>query len=132
VSPASKKRKKILAAVLYLLSALALAFYFDSLYGAGGPDAHYIDAIYLGMASAIFFAVACSLSLFSARMGLLAGIVACVLSWPFLGIGLLTFPWRALPGVVRFSLWGPILKALLMLIVANAYSVTEVKRLWAK
>jgi hypothetical protein len=132
VSFAGEARKKILAAVIYLLSGLALAFYFDSLYGAGGPDAHHVGLLYLGIASAIFFVVACLLSLFSTPVGPLAGTVACVSSWPYLATALLMFPWLALPGVVHFGLWGPMLWALLMLIVANAYSVIEVKRLWAR
>jgi hypothetical protein len=64
VSSAGEKGKKILPAVIYLLSALTLAFYLDSLYGLGGPNARYPGAVYVAVASAIVFVGACLLSLF--------------------------------------------------------------------
>jgi hypothetical protein len=55
-------KQRILSAAIYLISALALALYFDSLYGTG-PVMLCLGAIHAGIAGAIVFVVACLVSL---------------------------------------------------------------------
>lgn len=65
-------KQKVLAALVYILTALALALYFDSLYGAA-PVTQHLNAVHAGIAGTILLAVACLLSLFSLRLGAVCG-----------------------------------------------------------
>ena len=53
----------------------------DGLYG-GEPITGHTILIHVATAGAILFVVACVLSLFSVRFGIICALAACILSWP--------------------------------------------------
>jgi hypothetical protein len=117
-------KQRIPSPVIYLISALALVFYFDALYG--GPVTHRLGTIHAGIAGATLFVVACVLSLFSLRVGLVCGLAASILSWPYFGVLLFVFPWRGVPEILHYAMWGDTLSALLILIIASIYSLSKI------
>jgi len=118
-------KQKIPPAALYVITALAVAGYFDALYGAA-PVTHRQTPIHFAIAGTIIFAIACLLSLFSLRLGAVGGLVGACLSWPFFGPILIHFPWTKLPEVLPYAMWADSLAALVTLIVATVYSVCSV------
>lgn len=66
---------------MYAVTALTLAAFFDALYGAG-PITRHLGPIHLAIAGTVLFAVACALSLFALRIGVVCGLAGAVLSWP--------------------------------------------------
>src|SRR5271157_442627 len=119
---------KAVSVVIYAVTALALADFFDSLYGAG-PVTHYFGLIHTAIAGAILFVVACVFSLFSLRIGIVIALAACILSWPFFAGELLAIL-RVLPvlfSLVHYSYWGARLASVLMLIVSSVYSLGRLR-----
>jgi hypothetical protein len=119
-------KQRAAPALLYLLAALALARYFDSLYGAA-PVVRRLEAVHAGIAGTILLAVACLLSLFSLRLGGVCGLVAGLLVWPYFGPILVSFPWSRVFEVLPYAMWADSLAALVMLTIASIYSMA---RLW--
>lgn len=72
-------KQKIVSAVVYSLTALDFASFFDSLYGAG-PVTRHLGLIYVAIIGAVLFAVASVLSLFNLRIGIACAFAACILS----------------------------------------------------
>ncbi|SPE43034.1 exported hypothetical protein [Candidatus Sulfopaludibacter sp. SbA3] len=68
-------KRKALSAVVYAIPTFALAEYFDALYG-GEPIIFNASLIRIATCGAALFAVACVLSLFSLRSGLICGMIA--------------------------------------------------------
>jgi hypothetical protein len=126
-------KQKAVSVVIYAFTALALANFFDSLYGAG-PITHYLWLIHTAIAGAILFVVATVFSVFSLRIGIACALAACVLSWPFFAgeLSALLGVWRSLFSVVHYSYWGARLESVLMLIISSFYSLGRLRLLfWA-
>lgn len=121
-------KQKIISAVIYAATTLALAYFFDGLYG-GEPITHHLGLIYAATAGAILFAVACVLSLLSLRFGTVCALAACILSWPLFSGNLFTIlsVWRSLFSILRHSNWGASLAAVVMLIISSIYSLSRLK-----
>jgi len=115
---------RILSAAVYAITAVALADYFDALYGAGPVTSH-LGLIYSAIAGAVLFAVAFVLSMFTLRFGAICGLAACILSWPCFGIQLPGIPWTKLVSVAHYANWRFIFLAILMLAVSSAYSLWQ-------
>ena len=124
-------KQKTISAVIYAATTLALAYYFDALYG-GGAVTHHLGLIHIAIAGTILFAVACILSLFSLRLGVLCALAACILSWPFFSGNLYAIlrVWRSLFSVVHYANWGASLAAVLMLIISSIYSLGRLRLLF--
>ena len=75
-------KHKVVSALVYGITALDFAEFFDSVYGAGPISPHHIALMHTAIAGAIVFALACLFSLFNLRIGVMCGLAACVLSWP--------------------------------------------------
>jgi hypothetical protein len=123
-------KQRIAAALLYLLAALALAGYFDALYGAAPVD-HRLGLIHAGIAGAILLAVASLMSMFSLRLGAVCGLVAGLLAWPYFGPILMSFPWSRMFEVLGYAMWADSLAALGTLTIASIYSLTQIW-LWVR
>jgi hypothetical protein len=125
---------KIVSALVYGITALDLANFFDSVYGAGPISSNYIGLTHVAIAGAILFAVACLLSLFNLRMGITCGLVACILSWPFFAgeLSLILGVWRGLFSVVGYAYWTARLASVWMLIVSSIYSLSQLRLLLPK
>jgi hypothetical protein len=124
-------KQKIISVVIYAATALALAYFFDSLYGAA-PITHHFGLIHTAMAGAILFVVAAVLSLFAARPEIMCAMVACGLSWPlFAGeLAAILSVWRNMFSVVHYAYWGARLTAVLMLIISSIYSLNRSRLLF--
>ena len=117
-------KKRILTACMYLLAAIAVAEYFDALYG-GGPVTKHLGVVHAGIASAAVLAVGCLLSLFKLELGAGCGLIGCSLAWPYFRHILISFPWTKLFEVLPYAMWADSLAALVVLIVASIYSVVQ-------
>jgi hypothetical protein len=113
------KYRAILAAI-YAITTLCLGSFLDYLYN-GEPITRHLGLIHAATVGAILFAVACVLSVFSLRLGIVCALVACILSWSYFCIQLSIIPWGDL---IWFARYRPgTLAAILSLIVSSAYSV---------
>jgi hypothetical protein len=121
-------KRKIISAAVYAATSFALAGFFDGLYGAG-PVTRYLGVIHLAIAGTILFAVACVLSLFTLRVGVICGLCACVLSWPYFAIQIPTIPWNRVFAVLHYANWQDLMTAILALVVSSAYSVNRLRLL---
>ncbi len=123
-------KQKTVSVVIYAITALALAYYFDSLYGAG-PVARHLELIHTAIAGAILFVVACVLSVFSLRFGTVCALAACVLWWPFFSSNLFAIlsVWRSLFSILHHSNWEASLQSVLMLIISSIYSLSRLRLL---
>jgi hypothetical protein len=121
-------KRKILSVVIYVTTAFALAEFFDGLYGAGPVTLH-LGLIHLAIAGTILFAVACILSLFTLRVGVVCGIAGGVLSWPYFAIQLPTIPWGSLVSILPHANWVDLMIAILVLVVSSVYSVNQLRML---
>lgn len=121
-------KQRISAAVIYAMTSLVLAGYFDSLYGAG-PVTHRLGLIHAAFAGALLFVVACAMSLFALRLGVACGVVASILSWPYFGPRLLAIPWSRFIQVLPHAMWADTYAAILMLIISSAYSAIRLRLL---
>jgi hypothetical protein len=123
-------KQRLLAAIVYLSTAVAQAVFFDGLYGAG-PVTHHLTLVHSAIAGAILFAIACPLSLFMSRFGILCGLTASILSWPFFGILLFATPWSSLVSLLVHSAdWRDHYTAIVMLIISSACSVSGLRSLF--
>ena len=124
-------KQKIASVIAYSFTALDVANFFDSLYGAG-PVTRHLGLIHAAIVGAVLFAVASVLSLFSVRIGIVCALAACILSWPFFAGELfaILMVWRSLFSVVRYSYWGARLASVFMLIVSTIYSLGGLRLLF--
>jgi hypothetical protein len=122
-------RRKIITALVYAATAFAFAIYFDSLYGAG-PVTHglwFIDLAFVGM---VLFAVACILSFFALRIGLVCAGAGGLLSWPAFAFAMFKIPWGRIVSILPYSNWLDLLMAIVTLIVSSIYSVSQTPSLF--
>ena len=119
-------KQKILSAVIYATTALALAQFLDDLY-AGEPVTDHLGLIYLAIAGTILFAAACILSLFTLRVGVVCGLGGGILSWPVFAIAIPRIPWGSVVSIFPYSNWRYVLTAILALVVSSAYTVNRLR-----
>jgi hypothetical protein len=113
-------KRKTISAIVYAVTALVLAGFFDGLYG-GEPLIYHLLVIYAATAGAALFVVACVLCLFSLQFGIVCGLLAGILSWPYFAIQAFGAPWGNL---IWFARYRPdTLAAICVLILSSAYSV---------
>ena len=124
-----KMKKRILAAVVYVITAVALAGYFDGVYG-GEPITRHLGLIHTATAGATLFAVACLLSLFTLRFGVICGLVASILAWPFFGPIMVAIPWGRILQMLPYARWADTLAAILMLTISSIYSLAQLRSLF--
>jgi hypothetical protein len=124
-------KRKLSLALIYANAALALAFYFDGLYG-GEPIKSPLGLIHAAIAGAVLLVIACVLSIFNLRLGIVCGIPAIVASWPYFLISLVHIPWGiTLFSLLPYALWGDAFAALLALAAASIYCVVRLRSLWS-
>jgi hypothetical protein len=115
-------KQRSVSAVIYAITTLSIACFFDGLYGAG-PVKHHLELIHVALVGASLFACACVLSIFAVRFGVACGLVACILSWPYFGFLLFATRWSGLTLLVlRLPQWQDLFAALLLLFIASAYT----------
>jgi hypothetical protein len=119
-------KRKIISAIVYAATSVALAGFFDALYGAG-PVTRYLALIHLAIAGTVLFAVACVLSLFTLRVGVVCGLAGSVLSWPYFAIQISTIPWGSTVSILSHANWQDVLTAILALVVSSVYSVNRLR-----
>ena len=119
-------KRRIFSAVIYAITTLALAAFFDGLY-RGEPIPRHLAPIYAATAGVALFAVASVLLLFSLRFGAICGLAANVLSWPYFGLQLVTIPWGHVLEVLPYARWAETYAAILVLIISSAYSVSHLR-----
>lgn len=117
-------KRKAIPALLYLTTAFAFAMYFDSLYGAG-PVARDLWFLRLATVGMVLFASACILSFFWLRVGLLTAAAAALLSWPAFAIAVFEIPWTSIISILPYSNWLDLLNAIVTLMVSSVYSLKQ-------
>lgn len=119
-------KRRIISAVVYAATFLALAGFFDSLYGAG-PVTGYLAAIHLALAGTVLLAAASISSFFAPRVGVVCGAAGSVLAWPCFAAVMPTIPWPSIFSILPYSNWQDLLTAILALTVSSIYSVTRLR-----
>jgi hypothetical protein len=117
-------RRKIISALLYLTTAFTFAMYFDSVYGAG-PVTRGVWLLKLAMAGMMLFVIACMLSFFSLRVGLVCATAGGLLSWPAFAVAVFRIPWTSIISILPHSNWLDLLIAMVTLVVSSFYSVKQ-------
>lgn len=120
---------KLVPAVLYATTAFSTAVDLDSLYGAA-PVTHALMRVHLAIAGAALFAVAFLLSLITPRFGIVCGVLASVMSWPYVGSEMVAIPWAKLTDVLPNARFAPQVAAVLMLTLSSAYSLVQARFLF--
>jgi hypothetical protein len=126
---------KIISAVIYAITVLAIANYFDCLSGAEpiphSPRSTWV-LIYAAAAGVILFTTACVLSIFRPRLGIICGLAASILSWPFFAreLWLILRLWHTLFSVIGYYYWDARLASVLMLIASSLYSLSQLRLLF--
>ena len=115
-------KKRIISAIIYVASFLALGIYFDALYGSG-PVTHYLLLIRLALCGTVAFALACVSSLFNFRMEVIGGLGAGMLALPYFAIQAVSVPWSSLLSVIRYANCVYLVTAILVLACSSAYSI---------
>jgi hypothetical protein len=123
-------KRKVILALIYAATALTLLGFFDALYGAG-PVTHHLGLIRCGLGGAVLFAIACVISPFNARFGIVCALAASVLCWPFFAgeLSLILHAGLSVLSEVRYAMWGDRLAAVLMLTISSVYSLSRLRLL---
>jgi hypothetical protein len=125
--PPALMKPRYLAAAKYAFAAAALGDYFDGFYGLDLSRASrsLLLAAQVSTAGMWLFAIAVVLSLFRFRFGVMCGLCACALAWPFFGRLLVGLPWRHLIDVLCCSDWADQYLAIMALITSTVYSLAQ-------
>src|SRR4051812_39162779 len=83
-------RSRIISAMVYAVTVIPFFDYFDGLY-SGEPIRGDMTLIHTATAGAIVFAIASLTSFWAVPVGLVCGLAASTLSWPFWGLHLIMF-----------------------------------------
>jgi hypothetical protein len=119
-------KHRLVCTLIYAATTFCLGEFFDGLYG-GEPIIYHLGLIHVATAGAVLFAVACVLSLFTLRFGIMCGLLAGILSWPYFAIQLSGVPWGNL---IWFARYRPdTLAAIVTLIASSLYSAVHLRRL---
>jgi hypothetical protein len=118
-------KQKLVAVAVYLVTSLALALYFESLFGAGPVTLR--PQLLIGIVGAILFVPALVLSIFELRLGVMCGLAASALSWSCLGDVLVSIPWESILRILPYARWADILVAIVMLIISSIYSLAQLR-----
>ena len=123
---------RIQSSVIYAFATLVLANYFDGYYALDltGTRRLALSLLHISTAGACLFAVAFVLSLFNLRSGIVCGLAASALAWPYFGMVLPQIPWRNLIDVLPYSDWLALYAAILILTVSTAHSVVRCRILF--
>jgi hypothetical protein len=119
-------------ALLYALTALAILNYFEILDGLQ-PSNHPPSAIvthlfHVAVAGAVVFGISSVVSIFSSHLSVRSGFAASLLSWPYWGHEMVTFPWhhfRPLIPLLFSDVVGPEVAAMFMLTVCSIYAAAK-------
>lgn len=117
-------KKKIISASVYLAAALAMGAYYDAVQGAGAVTRHAL-LIRVGAAGAFLFGCTSLLSLWKPHRAVLVGVLACCLCWSDFARIVPQIPFLKLFSVIGYAHWNETLLALLILILASAYSLGQ-------
>jgi hypothetical protein len=122
-------KQRIPSAAVYAITVLALAVWLEDVDGMEpGPITGFFGLIQMAIAGVILLAIACLVSLFAFRLGLVCGLAASVLSWPYFGRLLFAAPWDRLVGLMTGSpLWRDQFAAILTLIITTTYSLYRLR-----
>ena len=118
-------KRKIISGAVYATTSFALAAFWDALCGSGPFTGS--GLIHLGIAGTVVIAAGCIASLFNRLVGDICGLAGCSLAWPCFAIELPGIPWRALVSVARKANWSLLFIALLTVVVATVYSLTQLR-----
>jgi hypothetical protein len=117
-------KKKFISASVYLAAALAMGAYYDAVYGAGPVTRHTL-LLRVGVAGAFLFGCTSLLSLWNPHQAVLVGIFACCLCWSDFARIVPRIPFLQVFSVIGYAYWNETLLALLILILASAYSLRQ-------
>ena len=109
---------------MYLAAALAMGAYYDAVQGASSVIRHAL-LLRVGVAGAFLFGYTSLLSLWKPRRAVLVGILACCLCWSDFARIVPQIPFLKLFSVIGYAYWNETLLALLILILASAYSLRQ-------
>jgi hypothetical protein len=123
-------KKKVISASVYLAAALAMGAYYDAVYGAG-PVTHHPLLVHVGVAGAFLFGCTSLMSLWKPDWAVVLGSFACCLCWSDLARIVPEIPFLHVFSIVGHAYWNEMLVALLILILASAYSVRQSLRIFS-
>jgi hypothetical protein len=125
-------KRKVFFAVIYATTSISLLGFFDAFYGAGPVPYHPLTHCAIG--GSVLFAIACVVSLFHLRSGIVCALVASLFCWPFFAgeLSMVLRVWRSLVSVVvrDYGMWNDRLAALLTLMLSSAFSLSQLRRFW--
>jgi hypothetical protein len=113
-------KRKGISALVYAVTAFILAGFFEGLYG-GEPIIYHVRLIHAATAGAVLFVAAFALCLFTLRFGIVCGLLAGILSWPYFAVQMFGLPWHDLMWFARYRT--DTLAAIAALILSSIYSV---------
>jgi hypothetical protein len=117
-------KKKISSASVYLAAALAMGAYYDAVYGAGPVTRHTV-LLSLGVSGAFLFGFTSLLSFWKPHRAVLVAILACCLCWSDFARIVPQIPFLQVFSIIGYAYWNETLLALLILILASAYSLRQ-------
>jgi hypothetical protein len=120
-------KRRIISAVIYAATCAALAAFFDAVYGAG-PVTRHLSLMRFAIAGTGVFAIACILSFFNFRIGVICGLGASVLAVPYFALQAVAVPWGSLLSILPRANWPYLLTAMLALVLSVIYSITSVSQ----
>jgi hypothetical protein len=123
-------KKKVISASVYLAAALVMGAYYDAVQGAGSVTRHAL-LLRVGIAGAFLFGCTSLLSLWKPHRAVLVGILACCLCWSDFARIVPQIPFLQVFSVIGYAHWNETLLALLILIVASAYSLRQRWRMFS-
>ena len=109
---------------MYLVAALAMGAYYDAVYGAG-PVTRHPMLVHVGVAGAFLFGCASLVSLWKPYLSVIVSIFACCLCWSDFAWIVPQIPFFHVFSIIGYAYWNETLLALLILILASAYSLRQ-------
>jgi hypothetical protein len=121
--------RKVLAAIVYAASALAIANWLDYAFFAWQVYGYKVPLLlWVALAGCVCLLLSCILAFFSYRYGLFIALIGLCLAWPYSGALAWNLHWDRFIWFVRFQDHGPSqVIAVFMLAALTAYSIVRLR-----
>ena len=119
-------KEKIILSVIYGLTTVSIGLVLEALY-SGEPITRSQLFVYAATIGLICFAAAAVASFVKLRIGLILGLVAIMMSWPYFVLEWARMPWKNLVWFAQFRT-GTLL-AISLLVISTLYSLNILRRL---
>lgn len=117
---------RLVTVIIYAAAGVATANWIDYAMAPQQPYGHpFLTKV--ALSGSITFGIACVISIFNDRYGIIAGLVAICLSWPYFALLAASLPWHNIVWLFRIHYHGNAqILSILLLMVGTLYSVSRV------